>query len=528
MKLHRKSLEHTVLGFHGTSLAGDATGLYGWDWQNMGLHEPDGYWRMRARAVAFGRVSVALAVASALVIGVPLLLVTLVGNPLPAELPSLNEIRILLTQNGQGFTDFLISTLAVLIWVLWAQLIVALVAEVIATWRHAETPRLRIAPGMQGIAARLIAAITLATALVAGPLIAPAVGALSFDDVPRVAASSESVVNVSTALPSTAATSIAAERSGDAAISDRAVLPVSEGIYMVLADHTELWDLADAAYGDGVSWKRIAQANAGLIDANGVPITADTEVVASGTELVLPGDIDGVQVGGFGSLTAREQRDAHPAAPLAESDLHRVDSGDSMWTMAENQIAEQLGRPGTEVEVASYWVDVVASNQGVSSGDVDMIYPDEMLAMPGSQSGEVQQLSGDLSDPAREPSPMLDGSDYVVADGPIDARSSSPDRDRDPSDPLAHQRVEESVPSMAVHSSEPVPVAPTTTAAADTSGTNTTPAPAAGLVALGAAMLSAGVVSAIRRHRYTNQPRPKSCSRRDQPKPSLRYRHPHV
>ncbi|MFT5269916.1 MAG: ABC-type amino acid transport system permease subunit, partial [Acidimicrobiales bacterium] len=64
--------------------------------------------------MAFGRAAAALGLAAALVIGVPLLLITVVGNPLPSELPSLNEIRILLTQNGQGFTHFLISTLSML------------------------------------------------------------------------------------------------------------------------------------------------------------------------------------------------------------------------------------------------------------------------------------------------------------------------------------------------------------------------------------------------------------------------------
>ncbi len=466
----------------------------------MGWHEPDGCWRMKARGVAFGRAMAALALGLALVIGVPLLLITLVGNPLPAELPSLNEIRILLTQNGQGFTDFLISTLAVLIWVIWAQLIVALVVEVVATARHAETRRLRIAPGVQGFAARLIAAITLATVLAAGPLVAPAVGALSFDDVANAVVPSTLVGDVRTALSSTVARPVATAPVHDVAMSGRATRPAKQATYMVVADHTELWDLADAAYGDGVSWKRIAQANAGSIDANGVPITAETEVVAPGTELVLPGAIDGAQVDGFGLLTHRQHQEPGPMAALAGSDRHRVGSGDSMWTMAENRVADQLGRQGTEAEVASYWADVVASNQDVSSGDVDMIYPGEMLAMPGSPSGDLQQLSGALSDPAREPSPALNGSEHIITDGPIDLGSRPPARNGDPSDPLARDSVEEPVSPSAARVSESAPVVPAA-AVVDTSASNTAPAPAVGLVALGTAMLSAGVVSAIRRRR---------------------------
>ncbi|MFT4989511.1 MAG: hypothetical protein ACI9BK_002286, partial [Acidimicrobiales bacterium] len=220
--MHERVSDCFVWELHDTCLARGATGLYCWDWQNMVWHEPDRRRRMRARAVAFGRAAAALGLAAALVIGVPLLLITVVGNPLPSELPSLNEIRILLTQNGQGFTHFLISTLSMLIWVIWAQLIVALVAEVIATARHIETRRLRIVPGMQGVAARLITSITLATVLAAGPLVAPALGALSFDDVASAAVPSELVVDVRATPLSITGAPIVTAQGGNAAISSRA------------------------------------------------------------------------------------------------------------------------------------------------------------------------------------------------------------------------------------------------------------------------------------------------------------------
>ena len=455
---------------------------------------------MKAKGVDFGRAAIALALLSALVIGVPLLLVTVVGNPLPSEFPSLSEIQILLTQNGQGFTDFLMSALAVLVWVTWFQLIIALAVEIFATTRQIETPRLRLVPGMEGFASRLIAAITLVTVLAAGPLVAPAVGALSFGDATSVVTQPEPAVDVRSFLSSSVATSISKAQLGDAAILGRETSPANEASYMLVRDHTELWDLADAAYGDGVSWKRIARANAGSFDANGVPITADTEVVAPGTEIILPGPIEGAEAGRFGSLTHRRYREVGPVVVLADSDLNRVDSGDSMWTMAESHVAGQLGRTGTEAEVASYWVDLVAANQDVSSGDVDMIHPGEMLAMPESPSNHMQQLIGTVLDPAREPSTQLNGSDYVVTHGPIDSRSSPLISNSDPADPQTHYAVEKSDSPSAAPVSEPDPVAPSIVGA-DTSTNNGAPAPAVGLVALGAAMLSSGVASAIRRRR---------------------------
>ena len=74
---------------------------------------------MKTRGLALTRAIGSLALVVALVVGVPYLLISLVGNPLPAEMPSIDEMRILLTQNGQGFTNFIIGTLAVLIWLIW-------------------------------------------------------------------------------------------------------------------------------------------------------------------------------------------------------------------------------------------------------------------------------------------------------------------------------------------------------------------------------------------------------------------------
>ena len=364
---------------------------------------------MNRKFLAVLRALGAFALTLLLVVGVPALLVIAVGNPFPSSIPSVDEIRILLTQNGQGFSNFLIGTLAVLIWFIWAQLVVALVVEIVATIRNAETRRLPTAPGIQTLAARLIATMALATTLATAPVLAPAIGALNLDGYAPVAASSVQVDMDSHGI-------VAPPRAGPAG-DFAAAEQVQESTALVLAEQTELWDLAEAAYGDGVSWKLIAQANAGSTDAAGTMITDETEVLAAGTHLQLTGTIDAALVQNFGELE-RDGADAeafearvgsvapeatdrvgeHPSASAnADADAHHVvEPGDSMWSLAEHVVETEQGAPASDAEVAEYWVDVVAANQDVASGDVDLIYPGEELTLPGAAS----LLQGDTAQPA--------------------------------------------------------------------------------------------------------------------------------
>jgi hypothetical protein len=75
--------------------------------------------------LATGLVGTALTVA--LLVGPPWLLTTFVGSPLPSSWPDLDTLRTIATV---GVTDtFVITTLAVIVWIAWAQLAVAIVIE---------------------------------------------------------------------------------------------------------------------------------------------------------------------------------------------------------------------------------------------------------------------------------------------------------------------------------------------------------------------------------------------------------------
>ena len=144
----------------------------------------------------------------------------------------------------------------------------------------------------------------------------------------------------------------------------------SDALSLVVDDHTELWDLAEAAYGDGVSWKLIAASNTGRVDAAGVQITDESEAVAPGTELRLPGAVDTTAAAAFGRVADQTMA------------VHVVEPGDSMWTVAAGEVERRSGSAGDPATVASYWSELVDANQDVASGDVDLIYPGEELSLP--------------------------------------------------------------------------------------------------------------------------------------------------
>jgi nucleoid-associated protein YgaU len=75
-----------------------------------------------------------------------------------------------------------------------------------------------------------------------------------------------------------------------------------------------------------------------------------------------------------------------PQTPQARPDVHRVQAGDNLWTIARDRLADATGRDADalpEPEVARYWLEVVQANRaGLRSGDPDLIYPGELVRLP--------------------------------------------------------------------------------------------------------------------------------------------------
>jgi nucleoid-associated protein YgaU len=57
--------------------------------------------------------------------------------------------------------------------------------------------------------------------------------------------------------------------------------------------------------------------------------------------------------------------------------------GDSLWSIAAEQVRAALDRSPTDHEVGRYWVQLVEENRSrLASGDPDLILPGEILRLP--------------------------------------------------------------------------------------------------------------------------------------------------
>jgi hypothetical protein len=74
------------------------------------------------------------------------------------------------------------------------------------------------------------------------------------------------------------------------------------------------------------------------------------------------------------------------AAPPPSPAAVVVAPGDDLWTLAARVLATATGRRPDELadaEVARYWVQLCDANRArVSSGDLDLVYPGEVIVVP--------------------------------------------------------------------------------------------------------------------------------------------------
>lgn len=74
---------------------------------------------------------------------------------------------------------------------------------------------------------------------------------------------------------------------------------------------------------------------------------------------------------------------APTAVTLAPREV-RVEPGDHLWSLAERDVAQHLGRPGTDREVATHWRTVVDANLDRLEipGNPDFLLPGQLVVLP--------------------------------------------------------------------------------------------------------------------------------------------------
>lgn len=374
----------------------------------------------------------ALAALVLITIGVPFILARLIGWPLPRSMPDWSDVGRAIRQ-GDIPSATVVKGLAVVVWLLWAQVMWSLV------WEFAvNVPRISrgevaqatpLAPKqLSNSVARLVALVMSIGISASSTAAAAALPAASptFHALPRPAA-------VATAGPVISTADHTAPR------------------WTATADDS-LWGIAEAALGDGARSDEILDLNSWL---------RSPRDLKPGQILNLPAD-----------ATVPPERAAPAASALPEADTPNSDGvtylspthmviqvGDNLWNLSRDRLA-QIDDDVTPRETLDYLNDVIAANPDVVE-DPNLIYPGEVFQFPaiGNPPPEPEAAPA----PAPEPAPVAS-----TAEPP----SPEPTTITNPEPPAATSPAE-TVDPAAAQPAATDPVSPTTIAEA----TPTPPAP---------------------------------------------------
>lgn len=261
----------------------------------------------RSRWIDVGRGLGGLVVVVALVLGVPAALGAWVGWPLPRGVPNVDEITSALRDTYIPDT-FLVKGLALVCWVVWAQLVASLVVEAVACARGRAAAPVPLARGMQRTAARLIATVALLGALAA------------HKGVPDLA--SRAVAPFLSGDPSATLVIDPAEPTGVAAAPPVAALPVYE-----VQRYDTLWDISEHHLADPFRWVEIFELNRGRPQGDGSALT-DPDRIFPGWVLQMPADAAGLAA----PLVPTKES---PEAPVAPVDTAGTSQGDETMTLID-------------------------------------------------------------------------------------------------------------------------------------------------------------------------------------------------
>jgi nucleoid-associated protein YgaU len=320
---------------------------------------------MRAlrRTATVLRAILAALVLLVLVAGVPLLLVSTVGSPIPDDW----------SWNSPLTNDALLGVLAGVSWIIWAQLLVCVLIEIVAEIRIAtgrSADWLSRIPGT--FSGQQLLARTLVQAVVAVGLTSTAASAA----VPVWPAHAEV-----SAAPTPDREPAPTPHPGPAMhVESRPTAPMSRTTResypttVVVAKGDTLWSIAEAHLGSGERWREIAELNEGRVMSAGSRFH-DSGTVLPGWELLLPA----------------------PAKDEDEDEVVTVRRGDSLWQIAEDEYGD-----GAE------WPRIYAANRDVVD-DPDEIFPGQSLHVPGAAATRVptkqapQTQPVDPGDPTGKP-----------------------------------------------------------------------------------------------------------------------------
>ncbi|WP_158604509.1 bacterial transcriptional activator domain-containing protein [Nocardioides mangrovicus] len=221
-----------------------------------------------------------------LLLGVPVALVLLVGNPLPSTAPSRDWLTAQIT------SDLVINVLAVLVWIVWAHFVACFISE----WRALRQGRVPhgviLGGGSQSVARRLVAGILM---LSGGLGVVHGVSAAM--TTPSATGPTQATTSVSS-LTVAGADAAQSRAAAESAVDVGATTPRSGAMkhYEVVPPqgrhHDTLWDISQRLLGDPLRYKEIYDLNKDRMQPDGRRLT-DADLIQPGWQLVLPADAKG-------------------------------------------------------------------------------------------------------------------------------------------------------------------------------------------------------------------------------------------
>jgi len=307
------------------------------------------------------RATLAFATTAALIIGVPILLASLTGSPIPRTVPNLPRVRAFLTGTVSSGTlrDVLVHLLATVSWVAWTLLCLAFADETIAAIQHRSTRTIWRAGGMQHLARTLVATI--------------AIGITSLRP-------SQPVDFALPARPSIAITVAHAQPTSDGPVRD-------EPNWHTVARRATLLDVAHTRLGASNRWREIWELNRGRVMNDGCRFDRP-EVLHRGWRLQLPANIPATDT------TATHATPIQPHSP----EIHVVRAGDTLSAI----IRDDVGQRATGADVRA----VFNANRGVTDWRGAHPLRDPNLINPGMRLDlSILDTPGARPTPVPAPSP---------------------------------------------------------------------------------------------------------------------------
>ncbi|HVM03351.1 MAG TPA: hypothetical protein VM263_11835, partial [Acidimicrobiales bacterium] len=260
---------------------------------------------LRAMASLFGL--------GALVGGVPALLIGVVGWPLPHGLPTLDEVSTALGDGWRPDERFVMGFLALLFWVLWAQVLRHVLGQV--------RLQLRLRQAAATTGDQLLPQVAFASATRRGPvqrLVGWLVGGLMMaSPILPTAAMAASAPRIPVVLSETQAMADPVAASAPVATAQATAPEPAAPTYVVhtWAERRDcLWNIAERYLGDPFRWTEIRDLNRDRVQPDGRRLGDDpSSWVYPGWELALPADATGADVVPAPSASAPSPATSAPA-----------------------------------------------------------------------------------------------------------------------------------------------------------------------------------------------------------------------